>query len=437
MSPSPGVPSPEALEARIAELRASVRRAMARGDRVTARTLRAELRRAEDAWDEAVLGEGAEPAEADAAPAPSRAPAKRAAASRGRGRGRGRAAASASERGLVPVREQVHQALTLLGVPAAPKLIGSVYAAFFPGEIPGSRLTSLRRDEERSFRTAPYARPYYLCAALTADLLAPARGLITVSTWPLEQRVVGPLSARTNFLNAALRIAEHAERGSGSASPAVQRLLWRFAANIPGTPGDAVGSVDPRALAEAAEAELEVHREADGRHRREAAERALDRLDDAERLFGSRLRAMRTAASGTDGPIRLAGAGEPAGPAGPSGVVTGGAARASAAPAAAPPPAPAAGRPPAQHAAGAGPVRIRPAGAQSGGGPLPRASRASTKSSRSPAGPRAAEEKPPAPQALRQRRAKGGGSGSRKPRRPETPASSALRPHRATHEDDR
>ncbi|NEA25052.1 hypothetical protein [Actinomadura bangladeshensis] len=261
MSRPPGVPTPDELEARITELRAAVRRAMAAGDRRAARDLRAELRGTEQAWDDAVLGD----------PRP--------------------AAPAESERGLLPVRDQVHQALTLLGAPAAPKLIGSVYAAFFPGEIPGTRLTSLRRDEERSFRTAPYARPYYLCAALTADLLAPARGLLTVSTWPLEQRIVGPLSPRTDFLTAAVRLAEHA--GRGTPSPDVQRLLWRFASNIPGAVTGTVGTADPARLADAARAELDVHREPDRRRREAAAVRALERLDDAERLFGSRLRAVR------------------------------------------------------------------------------------------------------------------------------------------------
>ncbi|TDC18741.1 hypothetical protein [Actinomadura bangladeshensis] len=261
MSRPPGVPTPDELEARITELRAAVRRAMAAGDRRAARDLRAELRGTEQAWDDAVLGD----------PRP--------------------AAPAESERGLLPVRDQVHQALTLLGAPAAPKLIGSVYAAFFPGEIPGTRLTSLRRDEERSFRTAPYARPYYLCAALTADLLAPARGLLTVSTWPLEQRIVGPLSPRTDFLTAAVRLAEHA--GRGTPSPDVQRLLWRFASNIPGAVTGTVGTADPVRLADAARAELDVHREPDRRRREAAAVRALERLDDAERLFGSRLRAVR------------------------------------------------------------------------------------------------------------------------------------------------
>ncbi|MGW2311076.1 hypothetical protein ACWCOU_23785, partial [Actinomadura luteofluorescens] len=61
MSRSPGVPTPDELETRIAELRAAVRRAMAAGDRARARELRAELRGAETAWDDAVLGDGTAP----------------------------------------------------------------------------------------------------------------------------------------------------------------------------------------------------------------------------------------------------------------------------------------------------------------------------------------------------------------------------------------
>ncbi|WP_207936501.1 hypothetical protein [Actinomadura sp. KC216] len=311
MSRPPGVPTPDELEARITELRAAVRRAMSAGDRQRARELRAGLRDAERAWDDAVLGddpeaEQREPGgrEAGDRETGERKPGARETSERRSGQGRsgeretgeresGKRDTGEVERGLLPVREQVHQALTLLGAPAAPKLIGAVYAAFFPGEISSTRLTSLRRDEERSFRTAPYARPYYLCAALTADLLAPARGLLTVSTWPLEQRIVGPLSPRTDFLTAAARLAEHAAAGRGTPSPEVQRLLWRFASNIPGAGTGTVGTADPAALAEAARAELDVHREADRRRRASAARRARDRLDDAERLFGSRLRAVR------------------------------------------------------------------------------------------------------------------------------------------------
>ena len=152
---------------------------------------------------------------------------------------------------LLPAREQVHQALTLLGTPAAPKLIAAVHAAFFAGQLTPSRLASLRRDEERSYRAAPGARPYYLCPALTSDLLSAARALLCVSTWPLEQRIIGPLSPRVDFLAAAIRIAEAAPSlsgtATGSASPAVDRLLRRFAMNIPGAgPAQPGGSIDRR-----------------------------------------------------------------------------------------------------------------------------------------------------------------------------------------------
>ncbi|HEX9517834.1 MAG TPA: hypothetical protein VF940_16860 [Streptosporangiaceae bacterium] len=167
----------EALERRIERLRAEVRRAAAGGDRDRATGLRAELREGERQWDESVERLETEAHEyAQTRVAPARAEA------------------------LVPAREQqVHQALTLLGAPAASRLIVAVHDAFYAGRLPGARLTSLRRDEERSFRSAPYARPYYVCAALTADLLAPARGLLVLSTWRMDRRIIGPLSPRASI----------------------------------------------------------------------------------------------------------------------------------------------------------------------------------------------------------------------------------------------
>jgi hypothetical protein len=199
---------------------------------------------------------------------------------------------------LLPLREQVHQALTLLAVPAAPKLVSAVHEAFFAGLIPSVRLTSLRRDEERSFRSAPFARPYYVCAALTAELLAPARGVLAVSTWPLDLRVIGPLSPRVNYLSAAIRVAESYLRIPGP-GPAAQRLLWRFAANIPGASGGA-RHTDPATVAGAAQAELDIHAADDRAARTAAADRARRQLDDAEQLFGSRLRLTRQAGAGRE-----------------------------------------------------------------------------------------------------------------------------------------
>ncbi|RBQ14485.1 hypothetical protein DP939_40150 [Spongiactinospora rosea] len=269
----------DALEKSISVLRRAIRDASAAGDMERASELRAQLRRAERAWDALI--------DTDVPPTPPTV---------GSGPVPGGAQGS-----MLPAREHVHRALVLLGIPAAPKLIVSVHEAFFPGELSAAKLSSLRRDEERSYRSAPGARPYYLCPALTHDLLTPARALITISTWSLEQRVIGPLSPRVDFLTAAMRIAEtiHTVARSSETGPsaAARRLLWRFAVNIPGatpvgqTVHDAVP--DPHLVIAAARAELNVHSDADRATRAEAARRARKRLGEDSQLFGTPLRNVK------------------------------------------------------------------------------------------------------------------------------------------------
>ncbi len=263
----------DVLENRIAKLRRAIRGALAADDQDRVRELRAELRRAERSWDALVTP-------------PDRPEEDR----------EGLAS-------LLPAREQVHQALTLLGTPAAPKLIAAVHAAFFAGQLATSRLASLRRDEERSYRSAPGARPYYLCPALTSDLLSPARALLCVSTWQLEQRIMGPLSPRVDFLSAAIRIAGTAPSltgaGADSQSAAVERLLRRFAVNIPGAgPDRPGGSIAAETIAAAARAELDIHSARDQDDRAQAAARARRQLDDAGQLFGTRLAAVGDTSTG-------------------------------------------------------------------------------------------------------------------------------------------
>ena len=264
----------EDLEQRITRIRTAVREAVLAGDRERANTLRRDLRQAEQDWEDALAAAENVRADADAESAEG-AWARRAAP---------RAGTSPS---LLPLREQVHEALSLLTVPAAPRLIATVHEAFFAGTFPTTRLTSMKRDEERSFRTAPFARPYYICAALTADLLAPARGLMAISTWPMERRVIGSLSPRVDYLTGTIRVAEAIERLPAPV-PAARRLLWRFAASIPGA-ADSAASVHPHEVMQAALAELTVHQAADQATRHAAARRARDQLDDAQQLFGTRI----------------------------------------------------------------------------------------------------------------------------------------------------
>jgi hypothetical protein len=252
----------EDLERRIGRLRVAVRQAVLAGDKESAVALRRELKQAEQAWEDVLTSTEPEAPHVDTPKAEDAGP-------------------------LLPLREQVHEALSLLTVPAAPRLIVTVHEAFFANGFPSSRLTSLKRDEERSFRTMPFARPYYICAALTADRLAPARGLLAVSTWPMERRVIGSLSPRVDFLTAAIRVAGAIER-LPMPVPAANRLLWRFAASIPGAPENS-SRMEPGTVARAAAAELEVHQEDDRAVRTASAQRARDQLDEAQQLFGAPL----------------------------------------------------------------------------------------------------------------------------------------------------
>lgn len=236
-------------------LRAGIRDAVQRGDQENAGRLRAGLARAEQAWEAAI---GAVTHAAPAVPAVS----------------------------LLPLREQVYSALSLLRVPARPAIVAAVHEAFFAGRIENVKMTSLRRDEERSFRSAPYARPFYVCATLGAGHLAPVRGLLSVSTWPLSRRVIGRDSPRADHLTAAVSIAEAAAR-LPEPSPAVLALVARFAADVRG----GRQSADPReistqAVIRAARAELEEIKPADDQERAEAAHEAR-RLEPVQQLFGS------------------------------------------------------------------------------------------------------------------------------------------------------
>ena len=125
--------------------------------------------------------------------------------------------------------------------------------------IPDGPATVSMADAERSFSTAPFARPYYICAALAADFLSPSRGLLAISTWPLERRMIGPLSPRVDFLISAVNVAKAIEL-IPEPVPAARALLTRFAANVRGSSPSgsgafgAGGAIVPQAVIRAAQA---------------------------------------------------------------------------------------------------------------------------------------------------------------------------------------
>lgn len=257
-----------ALEKRMQQLQEAIRQALTQHDTDQVSVLGEELTRTQRAWN-VLCGIGDSPDTAQPEPAPALAEPKQ---------------------GGLTVRDQVHQALALLTVPASPKLLSQVHQAFFSSPLNTARLTTLRRDEERSFRSAPYARAYYICPALTSDLLSPARALLALSTWPLEQRLVGPLTQRVHFLTSALRLADAAEHLAGETElpQPVQQLLLHYSRNLHGD--TARGPLDLDELRRAAAAELEIHADDDADTRAEAAQRARRQLGDAEQIFGNTLR---------------------------------------------------------------------------------------------------------------------------------------------------
>jgi hypothetical protein len=106
----------------------------------------------------------------------------------------------------------------------------------------------------------------------------------------MPRRVIGPLSARVDFLTAAVGLSEQLARMSDPTLPAVS-LLWRFATNIPGA-ADSFDAMQPAMVADAARAELAIHHEADHAHREAAATRARTQLDEIHQMFGSALKVV-------------------------------------------------------------------------------------------------------------------------------------------------
>ncbi len=181
-----------------------------------------------------------------------------------------------SLRTLPSTREQARRALLLIGAPASPRLVVDVHGALFDGDLTVAALAALLREEERG-HAAGDAPAYRICPALRPDLAA-ARGLLTLSTWPVEGRVAVP---HADLLAAIIRIAEFiAMREAPGAAAAA--LLRRLADEVPGGP-EAYAVQQPAALADAARSALAA---APAAPLPAETARRWEGLDEQQRLFG-------------------------------------------------------------------------------------------------------------------------------------------------------
>lgn len=202
----------------------------------------------------------------------------------------------------LPLRDQVIRALLLISRPATGRLLVDVTKARWEERIESTRLSSLRRDEARSWdagrnvnrRTA--VREVYVVPALTYDRFAPVRGTLALSTWETSRRLIAPLSPRVDMLKSVVALAHEADRlGDTAQGEVMRRLVGRLGASIPGA--RPFGAPTDEVIA-AAEAELSEIEEIDTHERLGAAERAAKQLDPDALLFGAPLRSVTGATAG-------------------------------------------------------------------------------------------------------------------------------------------
>ncbi|MGY1883969.1 hypothetical protein ACI799_01530 [Blastococcus sp. SYSU DS0753] len=255
------------------------------------------------------------------------------------------AAPGAQER---PMREVVLEALHLVGRPIAVPLLRDIVRVRDDVDLPTARLASLRRDEERSYRSAA-TRPAYVVPALTFDRFTAVRGVLASSVFPLPIRLIAPASSRVDFLHTVMGLADDFEAlrrlgtpraPTGGSGPAIEDaieapgdtvdtgperylvqqgvepetatdralrpyalLLARLARTVPGamsgtgSTSGAGGWIDVAQIHAAAAAELAVLADEDTVDREAAAERARAQLDVATQLFGSKPRVISNSAA--------------------------------------------------------------------------------------------------------------------------------------------
>jgi len=183
-------------------------------------------------------------------------------------------------------RQAVAGALAEIGVSCRARVVADYAEARFGQRVEARALSALRRDEKRAW-TKNSARPTYIAPALEGRYFQPVRGLLTLSDWPLERRLLGPWSERADHLAATAQLARQlawlSERDP-TVAPRLAPVVAGMAASIPGALEG--GDVDTARVELAAEAELRPLAVRDEPWRHEAATRARQQLRTEEQLWG-------------------------------------------------------------------------------------------------------------------------------------------------------
>jgi hypothetical protein len=198
-------------------------------------------------------------------------------------------------------RSRTVSALTELGVPSSPKQIAEYSEACTGERFDVRALASIRRDEQRSWRSGS-KREVYIVPALEGEWFLAGRGRLALSHWPLPLRLIGPLSPRADHLRSCLRIIHQIEV-LGAASGAAKRLtnlLAQYARTVPSALKDVWSDNEPdlKQVERAVRAELDLIGNQDDSSRQRAAERAARQLDSEQSVWGGVMPQVVAARSG-------------------------------------------------------------------------------------------------------------------------------------------
>jgi hypothetical protein len=186
-------------------------------------------------------------------------------------------------------RQVVAGALAEIGVACRAKIVTEYAEARFGQRVEPRTLAALRRDERRAWDKSS-ARPTFIVPALEGRYFQPVRGLLTLSDWPLERRLLGPWSERADHLAATAQLARQLAWLSERDTAVAERLapvVADMAASIPGAIDADSARVDTARVAEAADAERQPLADRDEPWRQDAAARARNQLPLEQQLWGT------------------------------------------------------------------------------------------------------------------------------------------------------
>jgi hypothetical protein len=178
----------------------------------------------------------------------------------------------------LPKRDTLVLALEKIGVASPPARIAAIVRALFDLNISTSQFASFRKGDERSYRRAHRNRVYLVPALSAADLSAMA-GMVALSSWAIERRIIGGYSQRVDALRGILKAYSIYQDTKDSDSAAIIRIIARELPSI----GQYAPNID--AMGKAAAADLSEFAMRDEEERRAAATR-IAHLDPMTQLFG-------------------------------------------------------------------------------------------------------------------------------------------------------